>query len=286
MSLPPDDLHTRLATLREDGAWRFQPARWRALEALARRLNGQPEGVRSQLQERLAQGLQAHANGLALAREAAAELARQITADHPSQARAARSLQEAGDLPGLRRLALRAQSSAACPPLAELNAQMRALRPGSGDASGLRAQGAPAQAPAAGSTKTATAAAAGPTSRRQPGASVAATPLRSPLPVPGTDELASARRFRRAWAATRVQDQVDSAVARRPAQAGPLNSHALVLESLALMRELSPDYLRHFMAQVETLLWLERARVAYPAASAKAGKSRPKAAAPRGKRKA
>lgn len=84
---------------------------------------------------------------------------------------------------------------------------------------------------------------------------------------PGDDphELASVRRFRQAWDRHRADDQVAQAVARKPAHAGPLNSHVLVLQSLALMRELSPDYLRHFLVQVESLQWLERARERYPA---------------------
>ena len=73
------------------------------------------------------------------------------------------------------------------------------------------------------------------------------------------DELPSVRRFRRAWTRVRAQDQVEQAVARRPAQPGPLNSHALVLQSLARMRELSPEYLRRFVEHVETLQWLEQA---------------------------
>jgi hypothetical protein len=46
---------------------------------------------------------------------------------------------------------------------------------------------------------------------------------------------------------------------RKPANAGPLNSHALVLQVLSLMRDLSPEYLRRFVGTVETLQWLERA---------------------------
>jgi hypothetical protein len=85
------------------------------------------------------------------------------------------------------------------------------------------------------------------------------------------DELKSVRRFRRAWSRSRTQERVQEASARKPANAGPLNSHVLVLQSLALMRELSPDYLRHFLAHVESLQWLEQARAKYPRASAKQG---------------
>lgn len=74
------------------------------------------------------------------------------------------------------------------------------------------------------------------------------------------EELASARRFRQAWERSRMLDQVQQAVARKPANAGPLNSHALVLKTLDLLRDLSPEYLARFVEQVETLQWLEAAR--------------------------
>lgn len=87
--------------------------------------------------------------------------------------------------------------------------------------------------------------------------------LRESRPDPaiaaGRDELASARRFREAWDAQRALEKLELAFARRPAQAGPLNSHALVLQSLELMRSVSPQYLRQFVLHVETLQWLEAA---------------------------
>ena len=70
-------------------------------------------------------------------------------------------------------------------------------------------------------------------------------------------ELRSVRRFRETWGRMAAEDQVDRAVGRGPENAGPLNSHGLVLRSLALMRDLSPDYLRRFMAHVDALLWLD-----------------------------
>ncbi|WBY01398.1 DUF2894 domain-containing protein [Ramlibacter tataouinensis] len=95
-----------------------------------------------------------------------------------------------------------------------------------------------------------------------------ATAARRAAPAPGEPadphELASVRRFRQAWDRHRTIDQLQQAVARTPANAGPLNSHALVLRSLKRMGELSPDYLRRFMAQLETLHWLQRAAEQYP----------------------
>jgi hypothetical protein len=72
-------------------------------------------------------------------------------------------------------------------------------------------------------------------------------------------ELPSARRFREAWSRIAAEDQVTQAVERGPANAGPLNSHMLVLRTLARLRGLSPDYLRRFLSHVETLQWLEQA---------------------------
>lgn len=92
------------------------------------------------------------------------------------------------------------------------------------------------------------------------------------------DELPNARRFRRAWLGTRTQEQVQQAVGRKPANAGPLNSHALVLESLAIMSRLSPDYLRRFVVYVQALQWLDEAAVdgSPSAKSAARGKKTPR----------
>jgi hypothetical protein len=90
-------------------------------------------------------------------------------------------------------------------------------------------------------------------------------------------ELANVRRFRRAWSHKRSQDHLATAIARKPANAGPINSHVLVLEALAMMQELSPDYLRRFMGQLEAVQWLERAREKPLQKPAKAaGRARPK----------
>lgn len=66
-------------------------------------------------------------------------------------------------------------------------------------------------------------------------------------------------RFRETWAHLAAETQVARAAARAPDNAGPLNSHMLVLRSLALMQAASPHYLRRFLSHVDTLLWLEQA---------------------------
>lgn len=72
-------------------------------------------------------------------------------------------------------------------------------------------------------------------------------------------ELKTMRHFRRTWSRLRAATQVAKALARAPGNAGPLNSQQLVLQSLALMRDIAPDYLGHFVSYAEALLWLDRA---------------------------
>ena len=83
-------------------------------------------------------------------------------------------------------------------------------------------------------------------------------------------ELRSAQAFHDSWARLCAEDEVAQAVQRGPEAAGPLNSHMLVLRTLGLLTELSPDYLRRFMAHTEALLWLDDASARLkPAAKAK-----------------
>lgn len=46
----------------------------------------------------------------------------------------------------------------------------------------------------------------------------------------------------------------------------------LVLHSLALMRTLSPDYLRRFLAQADALLWLDQVNEKHRLAAGKSGR--------------
>lgn len=73
-------------------------------------------------------------------------------------------------------------------------------------------------------------------------------------------ELRSAQRFRETWERLGAEVQVQQARDRAPHNAGPLNPQRLVLETLSRMGELSPHYLRRFLAHTETLLWLEQAQ--------------------------
>ncbi|UCU99994.1 DUF2894 domain-containing protein [Acidovorax radicis] len=82
-------------------------------------------------------------------------------------------------------------------------------------------------------------------------------------------DLRSVRQFSEVWSKISAEKQVTQALHAGPENAGPLNSHKLMLRSLNLMRTLSPDYLRHFWAQMDSLLWMERMNAGFAAPSAK-----------------
>lgn len=67
------------------------------------------------------------------------------------------------------------------------------------------------------------------------------------------------QQFRQQLGKIRVHKQVSQAIAQAPQNAGPINSHMLVLRSLGLMRDISPDYLNRFMGYIDTLLCLDQA---------------------------
>lgn len=71
-------------------------------------------------------------------------------------------------------------------------------------------------------------------------------------------ELKTLRNFRNTWSKLSVGKQVAQALEQAPKNAGPINSHMLVVRSLALMRDISPDYLNRFMSYADTLLCLDQ----------------------------
>ena len=75
-----------------------------------------------------------------------------------------------------------------------------------------------------------------------------------------TPGLRSLPAFRQTWTRLSADERARRATAQGPDKPGPLNSHMLVLRSLELMRRLSPDYLRSFLDQLDTLLWIEDAQ--------------------------
>lgn len=65
--------------------------------------------------------------------------------------------------------------------------------------------------------------------------------------------------FRNTWSRLSADRRLTQSQAKVPENAGPLNSHRLVHQSLTLMRELSPEYLHRFMSYVDALQWVDQA---------------------------
>lgn len=97
--------------------------------------------------------------------------------------------------------------------------------------------------------------------RHEPAPPASEAARATPMPHPaGPPELKALRQFRRTWSRLHADQRLTQAQAQVPDQAGPLNSYHLVHRSLALMRELAPDYLHRFVSYVDTLLWLDQAQ--------------------------
>ena len=69
--------------------------------------------------------------------------------------------------------------------------------------------------------------------------------------MPALDE------FQQLWSRIRIDSLLRQCLDSLPADAGPLNSSVLTYRAMALMQELSPEYLQHFIAYVDVLTWME-----------------------------
>lgn len=103
------------------------------------------------------------------------------------------------------------------------------------------------------------------TARARPAITVASNDARSGAPAPAHAPLSDAPLvdalgdyFRETWARVSVEQHFRLSLERVPENAGPLNTDHLVHRSLSLMRETSPEYLRHFLSYVDAMSWLEQ----------------------------
>ncbi|KAF1045262.1 DUF2894 domain-containing protein [Xylophilus sp.] len=109
--------------------------------------------------------------------------------------------------------------------------------------------------------------------RQSPPAEPTAT-LASPL------ELRTLQRFRSTWARLGTEQRLRQSLAQVPPNAGPLNSLHLTHRALALMHEVAPGYLHHFVAHTDTLAWLDRAQARIAPAGAGRGGPRKRRCTP------
>ncbi len=76
--------------------------------------------------------------------------------------------------------------------------------------------------------------------------------------APTAAEPAALRYVRSTWSRLSAERRLVQSLAKVPENAGPLNSQLVVHRSLALMRELSPEYLHRFMSYVDALSWIDQ----------------------------
>lgn len=93
------------------------------------------------------------------------------------------------------------------------------------------------------------------------------------------EEMKSVRQFRASWSRIAAQNRLQQALALGPDNAGPLNSHKLVLQALERMGAVSPHYVQRFMSHVDGLLLLDKVtpRLASGAAAPAKTRRKPKA---------
>jgi hypothetical protein len=216
------DADALVASLRDEGGERFDAAGWHYLDTLARCAAAHEGSVRRILEAKIERALAAFAERFAQARSAAAELLAATGTKHPPAAAELQRLFADGDFKGLRYLSATLEARVQCAVLSELVSQ---LEPG--------LAGAPVNSPA---------------QHARPRTTAAGDPSR---------ELKTVRESRATWARMSVDKQLALAMKQGPKNAGPINSHNLVLRSLAMMQEISPDYLSRMVSYVDTLLSLD-----------------------------
>lgn len=83
--------------------------------------------------------------------------------------------------------------------------------------------------------------------------------LKERMDTPAGADLKTVQAFRGTWTRLRTAQRLSQSFAVAPEQAGPLNSHALLLRTLQQLQGLSPAYLDRFVAYAEALLALDAA---------------------------
>jgi hypothetical protein len=279
------DVRQVIADLARAGVDQFDPVRFRVIESMAAKAAKQRESVRLILERKALIALFDYQDDFASAREGIAPIAAGIAAQFPESAEMLRSLLAAGKIGAVQRLALklkreggREEGAAAVSTLASLTRQIGLNSFGSAEEdkevsfvdllqrqeeavlqSSLLAKSQPRFSTAVvASSKLRPKRSGGRGSSHRAGESTSARQFRELLEKHGSDK------------------RVKRAISEGPEAPGPLNPQALVIRSLATLRELSPDYLNRFVAYADTLLWLEQAGEKSKPAGNKGKTSKPK----------
>ena len=228
-------INDQLASLREQGAHRYAPVRFRYLEAQTERLFKLARVSATPL-ARLATSLERFQEEF---QSEGARVDTQLTEDALDDTFAA--LREQGDLKALlRHLRSRQQQQA--------SSAFTALHASYASSQGVQEEDDNSDPVTA-------------LLRQQEQSVLASHGIDTPA-APAADarprELKALRQVRAKQHSQRKRQRIEQAIHQTPSDAGPLNSHRLVTRALETLRDLSPAYLDHLVTQVDTLMWLEK----------------------------
>lgn len=222
---PPDALFgqpgegsRQIAVLRLAGADQFDPVGLHYLQVLADRTNAQPGPVKRLLDDKLAQALGAFRARFDAAQGAAEDAIARMAPQNPQAVADLQRRFANGDFKGVHRAIASLNAGAPGATLGDLLRHLAQQAPGHVDTGLAGGFNATSGAP---------------------------------------PELKTMHYFRNTWSKLSVDKQVANALDQAPKNPGPINSHMLVLRSLTLMRDISPDYLNRFTSYTDTLLCLD-----------------------------
>ena len=263
-SLCLPSIYNLITRLRESGADRFDPVRFRYITSLSQRARHQRAAVSLILEEKALTAFAEYQADFVAAKQSASRVVERAETDYIDDAETIRQLFSSGDFRAIERLTAKfqrvkqvvAKASKAQNPnsLKELTLQLN---------QGEVASSAEQQ------RCTAVAGSVDDILRQQEDRVLqshdrldSADSQQSMFEFVNSqalNELKSAQLFRDSWTKLSYDKLVRRAIKEAPENPGPLNPQMLVIRSLVTMRELSPEYLNRFVAYIDTLLWLEQA---------------------------
>lgn len=267
-----------IASLAQSGVRRFDPVRFHVIEALASKALEQRTAVRSILEEKARIALVDYQTDLRQAQERCAAIVEDVLTQFPAAGEPVRSLFASGDFSAVKRLQARLSRDQQPKPdtpegsaLAMLTERIKqgslaAARKNKDDSfSALLRQQEDAVLQSFADARAKGISATSATAHKQRSDDFAGSD--------GGDWASGSRsvqQFRESLAKRAYDKLATRAISEGPEAPGPLNPQALVIRTIAALRELSPDYLNRFISYADTLLWLEQAGEASRAAKNKA----------------
>lgn len=238
----PDRLTSTLAQLTEQGADRFDPVRFRYITSLMRRSARKPLSVRRRLTDKALTALDEYQRRFEVARkEATHQLTARMARKQPAQTEPSQRPCEQCDCHGIQQRFERDDREVERSGLSALNDQIARA----GRLAGDQAEHGSLIALMQKQEEEIVA------SMRDPSGDQGA-----PMAL-GDGRLRAIHFFEKNRADDHAHRFVFRAINTVPENPGHLNSQMLVTRCLTAMHRLAPDYLRHWMSYMETLLWLE-----------------------------